>query len=51
MIPKIKIKTSDVSVLYQDFQALHGITMDIQENKVTALMVLPGVANQPSYVA
>ncbi len=38
MIPKIKIKTSDVSVLYQDFQALHGITMDIQENKVTALI-------------
>ena len=38
MSPKIKIKTSDVSVLYQDYQALHGITMDIQENKVTALI-------------
>ena len=38
MNSKIKIKTSDISVFYKDFQALHGINMDIQEHKVTALI-------------
>jgi phosphate transport system ATP-binding protein len=38
MNSKIKIKTSDITVLYKDLQALHGINMDIQEHKVTALI-------------
>jgi len=34
----IKMKSIDLKVFYQDFQALHGINMDIQENRVTALI-------------
>lgn len=33
-----KMKSQDLEVYYQDFQALHGINMDIEENKVTALI-------------
>jgi len=32
------MKSIDLKVFYQDFQALHGINMDIQENRVTALI-------------
>ncbi|MDD4801583.1 MAG: phosphate ABC transporter ATP-binding protein PstB [Syntrophomonas sp.] len=34
----IKIKSRNMEVYYQDFQALHGINMDIKEHKVTALI-------------
>jgi phosphate transport system ATP-binding protein len=34
----IKMKSIDLEVFYHDFQALHGINMDIQENRVTALI-------------
>ena len=34
----IKMKSIDLKVFYQDFQALHGINMEIQENRVTALI-------------
>lgn len=35
---KIKLKSEDISVFYRDFQALYNINMDIQENRVTALI-------------
>ncbi|HNX29252.1 MAG TPA: phosphate ABC transporter ATP-binding protein PstB [Syntrophomonadaceae bacterium] len=35
---KIKIRSEKVKVFYKDFQALHGIDMDIYENRVTALI-------------
>lgn len=35
---KIKIKTEDISVFYGDFQALFNINIEIEENKVTALI-------------
>ncbi|MBC7075437.1 MAG: phosphate ABC transporter ATP-binding protein [Syntrophomonadaceae bacterium] len=35
---KIKIKTEDISVFYRDFQALFNINIEIEENKVTALI-------------
>jgi len=34
----IKMRSIDLKVFYQDFQALHGINMDIEEHKVTALI-------------
>lgn len=34
----IKVKANDVKVFYQKFQALHDINMEIQENRVTALI-------------
>jgi len=37
-ILKIKIRSEKVKVFYKDFQALHGIDMDIYENRVTALI-------------
>lgn len=33
-----KIRSQDVEVFYQDFQALHKIDMNIEENRVTALI-------------
>lgn len=38
MEQKIKIKSRDLSVFYKDFQALHEINIDIEANKVTALI-------------
>ncbi len=35
---KIKIKSRDVSVFYKDFKALHEININIEVNKVTALI-------------
>jgi len=32
------MRSIDLEVFYQDFQALHGINMDIKENRVTALI-------------
>lgn len=34
----IKMKSMELEVFYQDFQALHNINMDIKENRVTALI-------------
>jgi phosphate transport system ATP-binding protein len=34
----IKMKSRELEVYYQDFQALHGINMDIKEHRVTALI-------------
>lgn len=34
----IKLKSENIKVYYKNFQALHGINMDILENKVTALI-------------
>lgn len=34
----IKMKSIDLNIFYQDFQALHDINMDIRENRVTALI-------------
>lgn len=36
--PEIKMKSVDLQVYYQEFQALHGINMDIKANHVTALI-------------
>jgi phosphate transport system ATP-binding protein len=33
-----KMQSQELEVFYQDFQALHGINMDIEQNKVTALI-------------
>lgn len=33
-----KMQSQKLEVFYQDFQALHGINMDIEQNKVTALI-------------
>jgi len=33
-----KMQSQNLEVFYQDFQALHGINMDIEQNKVTALI-------------
>jgi len=38
MTQNIKVKSKDVEVFYKDFQALYQINMDIEENKVTALI-------------
>ncbi len=39
MMEKIfKMQSQDLEIFYQDFQALHGINMDIEQNKVTALI-------------
>lgn len=35
---KMKMKSTGLEVYYQDFKALHKIDMDIEENKVTALI-------------
>ena len=35
---KIKMRSVDLQLFYQDFQALHSINMNIMENKVTALI-------------
>jgi phosphate transport system ATP-binding protein len=37
-ILKTKLECKEVKVFYKDFQALHGIDMDIFENRVTALI-------------
>jgi phosphate transport system ATP-binding protein len=34
----IKMKSIELEVFYQEFQALHGINMDIKEHQVTALI-------------
>jgi len=34
----LKMQSQNLAVFYQDFQALHGINMDIEEHKVTALI-------------
>jgi phosphate transport system ATP-binding protein len=34
----IKMKSRELEVFYQDFQALHGVNMDIKEHHVTALI-------------
>ncbi len=34
----IKMKSRELEVFYQEFQALHGINMDIKEHQVTALI-------------
>ena len=34
--PKLSIK--DVNLFYGDFHALHGISMDIDENKITSFI-------------
>lgn len=34
----IKLKSENIKVYYKNFQALHGISMDILENQVTALI-------------
>lgn len=34
----LKMQSCGLEVFYQDFQALHGIDMDIEQNKVTALI-------------
>jgi phosphate transport system ATP-binding protein len=34
----IKMRSVDLAVFYQDFQALHGINMEIKANQVTALI-------------
>jgi phosphate transport system ATP-binding protein len=38
MTNAIKLKAQDVKVFYQKYQALYDINMDIQENRVTALI-------------
>ncbi len=38
MEKRYKMQSQDLEVYYQDFQALHGISMDIEQNKVTALI-------------
>jgi phosphate transport system ATP-binding protein len=38
MTNTIKVKTSNVQVFYQKYQALHDINMDIRKNRVTALI-------------
>lgn len=38
MINKDKIKIENVNLYYGDFQALHGINMDIKENEITAFI-------------
>lgn len=38
MEKKFKMQSHDLEVYYQDFQALHGINMNIEQNKVTALI-------------
>lgn len=35
---RIKMRSVDLEVYYQDFQALHGINMEINANQVTALI-------------
>ncbi|MEA1960202.1 MAG: phosphate ABC transporter ATP-binding protein PstB [Bacillota bacterium] len=35
---KLKMKSKDLEVFYQEFQALHSVHMDIEVNKVTALI-------------
>jgi phosphate transport system ATP-binding protein len=35
---KVKIKSQDVEVFYNKFQALYEINMDVEENRVTALI-------------
>lgn len=34
----IKMRSVDLEVFYQDFQALHGINLEVQANQVTALI-------------
>jgi phosphate transport system ATP-binding protein len=34
----LKMQSQDLQVFYNQFQALQGINMDIEENKVTALI-------------
>ena len=38
MADNIKMKSVDLEVFYQDFQALHGINLEVQANQVTALI-------------
>jgi len=38
MVMKIKMKGEDVRVFYGDKQALHGVSLDIPQNEVTALI-------------
>lgn len=34
----IKIQVKDLSIYYQEYQALHGVSLDIEANQVTALI-------------
>lgn len=38
MEPTIKMRSAGLEVFYQQYQALHGINMDIEANRVTALI-------------
>lgn len=38
MEKRVKMKSENLEVYYQDFQALHGVDMEIKENQVTALI-------------
>lgn len=38
MTNRIKIKSKDINLFYRDFQALYNINMDVEENRVTALI-------------
>src|SRR5665647_650471 len=38
MANNIKMKSVDLEVFYQDFQALYGINLEVQANQVTALI-------------
>lgn len=38
MEPTIKMRSEGLEVFYQQYQALHGIAMDIEANRVTALI-------------
>lgn len=38
MANEIKMKSVDLEVFYQDFQALYGINLEVQANQVTALI-------------
>ncbi|MGI6434505.1 MAG: phosphate ABC transporter ATP-binding protein PstB [Syntrophomonadaceae bacterium] len=38
MEPKMKMRINGLEVFYQQYQALHGIDMDIEANRVTALI-------------
>jgi phosphate transport system ATP-binding protein len=37
-VKKVKMKSENISVFYKDFQALYDIKINIEENKVTALI-------------
>ncbi|HCF48731.1 MAG TPA: phosphate ABC transporter ATP-binding protein, partial [Syntrophomonas sp.] len=38
MDAQLKMRSENLNVFYQDYQALHGINMNIEANRVTALI-------------